>query len=715
MKQVLQDLKNGDTFLVNTPLPIVNKNDVLISTHKSLISVGTEKMLVNFGKANLVEKALQQPDKVKMVIDKIRTDGVLSTVSALNSKLSQPIPLGYSNVGRVIDIGSNVTHVSIGDRVVSNGSHADIVRVNKNLCAKVPKNVTDQQAAFTVPASIGLQGVRLAAPTLGECFVVIGAGLIGLLTIQLLIANGCRVLAVDFDEDKLKLAAKFGAESFNANNSEELISTALRFSRSNGVDGVIITASTTSSDPISQAANISRKRGRIILVGVTGLTLNRAEFYEKELTFQVSCSYGPGRYDSSYEVDGNDYPIGFVRWTEQRNFEAILDMIATNKVDPSPIVSHSFKLDEVVKAYDTLTTSPAPLGVILEYQSKKELETKTKVEITPSKILSSESCDNVTIGLIGAGNYSSRVFIPALAKTPALLHTLVSSGGTNSVIHGKKFGFNLASTSVDDIFDEADINTVAITTRHNSHANFVIQSLNSGKHTFVEKPLALTHTELEDIKKAYEAAKIKVPHLQLMVGFNRRFSPLVVKMKSLLENVNAPKSFIFTVNSGSLPPSHWTQDIQVGGGRIIGEACHFVDLMRHLSSSKITSVQATKMYDSSIPSYIEDVATLNITFADGSFGSIHYLANGSSSYPKERLEVFTSGKILQIDNFRKLKGYGWKGFKSTTLWKQNKGHNECISSFITSIKANKAALIPFDELYEVSKFTIDAAAQLRDK
>lgn len=709
MKQILQDMANGGTTVTEAPAPQCSKGHLLISTTTSLISAGTERMLVGFGKASLIDKARQQPEKVKMVLEKIQTDGLLTTYDAVKSKLAQPLALGYCNVGIVYEVGKDVSGFQVGDRVVSNGPHADIVKIPQNLCAKIPDNVTDESASFAVVASIGLQGIRLAQPTLGESFVVIGAGLIGLLTIQMLKANGCRVLAIDFDQTKLELAKKFGAEICNPSKGEDPVAVGLAFSRGAGVDGVIITASTKVSDPVIQAARMSRKRGRIILVGVTGLELNRADFYEKELSFQVSCSYGPGRYDSEYEDKGNDYPLGFVRWTEQRNFVAVLDMMAAGALNIESLITARFEFDDAPKAYDALTEDKSGLGFLLKYNSPVQSRLDKTVVLNPITI----EAKNAVVGFIGAGNYASRILIPAFKKAAAQLHTIVTSGGISGVIHGEKAGFAEASTDIETLLNNPAVDTVAIATRHNSHAYFVEKVLSAGKNVFVEKPLALTLEEIKTVEAVYNKNIENNQYTRVMVGFNRRFSPQIQKMKALLDTVKEPKSFIMTMNAGAIPADHWTQDNVVGGGRIIGEACHFIDLMRFLSGSKIVSIQARRMGETDAVQVLEDKASITLGFEDGSFGTIFYLANGAASFPKERVEVFTAGRVLQLDNFRKLKGFGWPGFDKMNLWRQDKGQEACAVTFVDSIRRGREAPIPADEIFEVARVTIQVADMLR--
>lgn len=709
MKQILQDMNKGATYIAEAPSPMVSRESVLIASRVSLISAGTERMLVGFGKSSMLDKALQQPDKVKMVLGKIQTDGLMTTIEAVQSKLAQPLPLGYCNVGVVAEVGSGVEGFRVGDRVVSNGPHADVVKVPKTLCARIPDAVDDETAAFVVLASIGLQGIRLAQPTLGESFVVTGVGLIGLLTLQLLRAQGCRVLAIDFDESKLALARQYGAATCNPGRGEDPVAAGMALSRGQGVDGVIITASTKSNDPVTQAARMCRKRGRIILVGVTGLELNRADFYEKELSFQVSCSYGPGRYDPNYEDKGQDYPLGFVRWTEQRNFEAVLDMLASGQLEVKPLITHRFAFEDATKAYEALTNDKSGLGILLQYTSPVVTRVVRKVILASGARFDAQ---HPVIGFVGAGNYASRMLIPAFKAAGAQFHTIVTAGGINGVIHGEKAGFAEASTDMAAMLTNVTINTVAIVTRHDTHARFVAQALKAGKNVFVEKPLAIHHDELADVQAAYSETHFTGQGPQLMVGFNRRFSPQVQKMKALLQAVKEPKSFIMTMNAGAILPNHWTQDNAVGGGRIIGEACHFIDLMRFLAGAPIVSIQARRMGDASGVQIAEDKASITLGFEDGSFGTILYLANGAASFPKERVEVFAAGRVLQLDNFRKLKGYGWPGFNKLNLWKQDKGQNACAAAFLKAIEKGVPAIHP-EEIFEVARATIDVAEQLR--
>ncbi len=494
MKQILQSLETGDTVLEEVPCPRVKAGHLLIRTTASLVSAGTEKMLVDFGKANLIDKARQQPDKVKMVIDKVKTDGLMPTIEAVKSKIAQPLPLGYCNVGEVIEVSAGVEGFNVGDRVVSNGKHAEVVCVPTNLCAKIPDSVDDEAAAFTVIGAIALQGVRLVQPTLGEAVVVTGLGLIGLVTVQLLRANGCRVLGLDFDPAKLEMARQLGAETVDLSNAEDPIAAAQAFSRGRGVDAVIVTASTKSNEPMHQAATMCRKRGRVVLVGVVGLELSRADFFEKEITFQVSCSYGPGRYDADYEEGGQDYPVGFVRWTEQRNFEAILDMLDGKHIDVYPLISHRFPLEQTKEAYDLVGGGGQSLGILLQYPDSqaKTLDEVRKQTVKLVESNQAKAIDKVNVGFIGSGNYATQVLIPAFKNTGANMVSVASSAGISGVHAGKKNGFNETTTDTEGLVNSSEINTVVVTTQHNSHAHFVCELLKAGKHVFIEKPLALS-------------------------------------------------------------------------------------------------------------------------------------------------------------------------------------------------------------------------------
>lgn len=699
MKQVIQSLSNGIVDLIELPVPLIGNNEILVRSSCSLISSGTERMLINFGQSNLIKKASNNPERVKDVLNKVMVDGPLSAFDAVSNKLGEPIPLGYCNVGTVIKKGSNVSNLELGDRVVSNGYHAEYVKVNKNLCAKVPNEVTDEEASFVILSSIGLQGIRLANPTLGETFVVCGLGLIGLLTAQLLKANGCNVLGLDLNPQKIIIAQSLGIKSLNVTNDKEAISWCLQMTNNVGVDGFLITSATNSNSPIDIASQSCRKRGRIILIGTSGININRDYFYKKELTFKVSCSYGPGRYDPIYEEKGVDYPLGFVRWTEKRNFEAVLQILKQKKLNVEDLITNKFQISEAKNAYQLLNNEESSIGILFLY-SNAALQNTNSIKF--KDFIDNQS--SIGISVIGAGNYSKRVLMPILSKKNINFQTVFSRNGLDSTLLAKKFKFKGSSTDTDKVWNDAQTNTLFILTRHNTHAEFIIKGLKNKKNIFVEKPICTTEQQLEDIAKAYKESRSdegKGP--VLMVGFNRRFSSLTQLLKKDLMKINSPKAFTFTCNAGYLDKDHWTNDIEVGGGRLIGEACHFVDLIRYLAGSKIKDLNIVFSKDEKV---CPDTFSLNIEFQDGSIGNINYFSNGNKKFQKERLEVFADGRIYQILNFQKLKVWGSPNLKTVRKLTQDKGQKVCIELFLDSIKNSKKTPILFEEIYEVQKWLL---------
>lgn len=713
MKQVLQDLRSGATYVEEVPCPSVPDGHLLIRTVQTLVSVGTEKMLVDFGKANLLDKARQQPDKVRMVIDKIRTDGLMPTVDAVRAKLEQPIPMGYCNVGTVVKCGKGVNGYAVGDRVVSNGHHAEMVVVPTHLCARIPAGVSADRASFTVLGAIALQGIRLIKPELGETFTVIGLGLVGLLTVQLLKANGCRVIGVDFNPERASLARQMGAEAIVLREGMDPVGFAHAYTAGIGVDGVLITASTRSNDPVHQAANMCRKRGRIVLVGVVGLELSRADFYDKELTFQVSCSYGPGRYDPAYEQQGQDYPIGFVRWTEQRNFEAVLQAMASGQLQPETFITSRRKLHEAETAYSELSAADT-LGVILECDASQSLPALTASTVNLASAQTNAHAiplGTVRMAMIGAGNYAGRVLIPAFRKQGVQLQVIACQSGTSGVHLARKYGFQEITTVTPSVFSRSDVDLVAVATRHDSHARFVCEALQSGKHVFVEKPLAISHAELLAVEQAYSQSR-QLPHPpQLMIGFNRRFSSLVTPVKQRLASSKEPACINMLVNAGNIPADSWIQDLRVGGGRIIGEVCHFVDLALFLAGSTIAEMSIQVLGNDDYPGITTDKCSIGLKFTNGSIANIQYWANGNAAFPKERIDVFHEGQVYQIDNFRKLRVFGG-GMKSKSLLRQDKGNAACVAAFLTALRAGSPTPIAIDEIMQVSRCVIDLASRL---
>lgn len=698
MKQIVQNMKSGKTVLEELPAPKVQIGQVLIKSRKSLVSLGTERMLVEFGKASLIQKARQQPDKVKMVLDKIKSDGLAPTLETVFKKLDQPLPLGYSNVGEVIEPGEGVSGFKAGDRVVSNGPHAEFVSVPQNLVAHIPDNVSDEEAAFTVVGAIGLQGIRLAEPQLGETIVVAGLGLIGLVAADLLRASGCNVIGLDFDEHKLKLAAARGVKTVNVSNGRDPVAAVLEMTNKVGADAVIITASTKGNELISQAARMSRRRGRIILVGVAGLNLSRAEFYRKELTFQVSCSYGPGRYDPGYEEKGNDYPLPFVRWTEKRNFEAVLAAISDGRIDVKPLITEIVPLEEYDKVYGNISSSKS-IASIFTYPA--EAKYASSVQLADNTFEAS----GARMAVVGSGNFTKMTILPALRKAGADIKTIVSAGGLSGTSEARKYGIPVSTTDFSTVLSDPDISLVLVSTRHNLHASMTIAALAAGKHVFVEKPLALNPEELAAIIEAREKSGKTVT-----VGFNRRFSPHIRKMKELLGETPGLMNVAAVMNAGEIPADAWVQDRKEGGGRIIGEACHFIDLVSCLTGSKVKSVCMSGL--GFAPEENTDNAIIVVKYENGSQGVISYFANGNKACPKERVEVYADGKVLILDNFRLLTGYGFKSFRRLKT-KQDKGHNEQFRLLAERLKNGSEPLIPFDDIVNTAKASFAAIESLK--
>ena len=700
--------------LAEVPCPQVGRGQILIQTRASLISAGTERMLLEFSQANLIQKARQQPDKVREVLDKIKTDGLMPTLEAVFRKLDEPMPLGYCNAGVVLEVGTGITDIQPGERVASNGPHAEIVLVPRNLCAKIPAGVTDEQAAFTALGSVALQGVRLTQPSFGERFVVFGMGLLGLLTIQLLRASGCEALAVDLNPERLAFAERLGARVVNVTSGGDPVAAVQAWTAGRGVDGAIITATSKTDAIMHQAAESCRKRGRIILVGVVGLNLRRDDFFEKELSFQVSCSYGPGRYDEKYEQGGQDYPEGYVRWTEERNFNAVLGALDGGALDVGPLVTHRFKLAEMATAYDKIQNDPDALGVVLEYPESVARTQRVLIEEhekSEDKRNHGGRGESAVVGAIGAGNFAVSTILPAVRKTQARLKYVAGRSNGAAVRHAaKKFHAEQAVTDYRLLMEDPDVNTVFIITGHDTHAELVCEALRAGKHVFVEKPLCLTTQELQEIRDLYLGLDV-TQRPQLMVGFNRRFSPHIVRIKELLAGRSEPLTLTMTVNAGAIPPDHWTQDPERGGGRIIGEGCHFIDLMVHLTGASVVRVAAMQVGEGTVVH--EDKMSILLSFADGSVGTVHYFANGSKRFPKETLEVFSDGRVLRLENFRRTRGYGFKGFSKLKTRRQDKGHAAEIAQFIQRIEQGGAPLIPFEEIANVTQASLSAVEAAR--
>ena len=698
MHQIIQNLKDGKTSLAKVPMPLCSSRSVLIQTSHTLVSLGTEKMLVDFGKGSFLQKAKQQPDKVKEVIAKVKTDGLAPTIAAVKNKLEQPIPLGYCNVGTVLEVGRDVTEFKVGDRVASNGPHAEYVSVPKNLVAKIPDGVGNEQAAFTVIGSIGLQGIRLVNPTLGETVVVVGLGLIGLITAQLLKANGCNVIGFDFDQSKVDLANSYGIDAVNPGKGVKQVEYVLEKTNQVGCDAVIITASNPSNEIISQSAQMSRKRGRIVLVGVIGLDIKRSDFYEKELSFQVSCSYGPGRYDSSYEEGGNDYPLPYVRWTEKRNFEAVLNALSNGTLNIESLITERVPFENYSEIYDNIGKGNS-IASLLVYDTEKKSSDPRNIKITESKTY---AVGRPVLGVIGAGNFTGSTILPKLKSAGAQIKSIASSKGLSGSIQAKKHTIENSTTDHKAILADSEINTVLVTTQHGSHAMFVSEALESDKYVFVEKPLSTTWDGLAKVEKALENSKGWVT-----VGFNRRFAPLALKLKKLLSP--APMNIIATMNAGFIPPEVWVHDLKAGGGRIIGEACHFIDLCTYFTGSKVIQVCMNAMGPDAQAN--TDNASILLKYENGSNAVINYFSNGSKTYSKERIEVHQQNSTLVLDNWRKLSGFGIRGFKSKRS-KQDKGHFNQFKQLLQFVEKASGPTIPWDEVLNTSKATLGAVDSL---
>jgi predicted dehydrogenase len=652
-------------------------------------------MLVSFGQSNLLQKARAQPEKVKMVLDKVKTDGLVPTINAVRNKLDEPIPLGYCNVGIVEEIGAGVSGYRKGDRVISNGSHAEFVAVGEKLCAKIPDGVSDQEAAFTVISAIGLQGIRLLKPTFGETVVVTGLGLIGLLAGQLLIANGCRVIGLEPDPTKRKLANTFGIETTEATDP---VMAVMEMTDGVGADAVLITASAKTNAIISQAAGMCRQRGRVILVGVIGLKLDRGDFYKKEISFQVSCSYGPGRHDEDYEGRGKDYPVGFVRWTEQRNFQAVLHALAHGQLKVESLISEVVAFDDMGEVYGNIANSNSIATLFRYPEAAPDDRTITVGETKFS------APEGKAWGIVGAGNFTKMTMLPILDKVKAPVAYIASAGGVSATGLAKKHGIGKSTTDFAEMLTDPSVGLVAITTRHNLHASMVMQALAAGKDVFVEKPLALSEEELGKIVAARTTSRKNIT-----IGFNRRFSPHTEAVKKHLPT-EIGKNMVATMNAGFIPPEVWVHDMQIGGGRIIGEACHFIDLLVHLSGSLVTEVCMNALGQD--PEENTDNASILLRFANGDNGTVHYFGNGNKSFPKERVEVFAGQQIFQIDNFRQTTAYGVKGF-SKLKTRLDKGHARQFELLHERFAGGGGPLISLEEQLNVTRASFAALASLK--
>jgi predicted dehydrogenase/threonine dehydrogenase-like Zn-dependent dehydrogenase len=709
MKQVLQKARTGEITVAEVPAPRLLPGCVLVRIAASLVSSGTERASSEFARKNLLQKAQARPDLVRDVIGKIRRDGLLSAVRAVRNRLDQPTALGYSSAGTVIEVGEGVQDLSVGDRVACAGAnhavHAEVACVPRLLVAKIPDAATTfEEAAFTTVGAVALHGIRTADVKLGDVVAVIGLGLLGQLTAQLLKIAGCRVLGMDIAPDRAELATSLGADAATSTASEfrDLCSS---HTRGFGVDAVLITAETTSSEPVNLAAQLARDRAVVVAVGTVGMELERQRYYEKELDFRISRSYGPGRYDAAFEQKGRDYPIGHVRWTETRNMEGFLGFLSSGQLNLKPLITHRFPVEQANAAYEIISgnTSDRPLAALFVYSEANEIKHQTTAFPTSNPGLQHVPESSITIGLIGAGSFATSTLLPAIERLDGInLVGVCAATGVHAQHAKDKFRFQFCCTDEKDIINDPSINTVVISTRHHLHSNQVLTALAARKHIFCEKPLCLTEEELLTIVQAHGAL---TPPPHLMVGFNRRFAPMTVQMKSFLEDIHEPLALHCRVNAGVLPADHWVHDPEVGGGRILGEACHFVDLLSFLAGSFPVEVYSRPL--SNPGQYSDDNILISLRFADGSEGSIHYLANGDRSFSKERIEVFGGGAAAVLEDFRRLH-LSRSGRRSSrrAYWRQDKGHRAEWQAFSNCLRGPAPEPIPFDSIVATTLATL---------
>lgn len=706
MQQLTQQLKSGKMEILEVPFPALNKGQVLVRNYFSVISAGTEGKTVTDARMGYIAKARSRQKEVKQVIEMVKLNGLLSTYTFVMNKLDAPSELGYSTAGEVIAVGENVTNFKVGDKVACGGasaSHADVIAVPVNLCVKVPESVNLKHAAFTTIASIAIQGIRQADLRMGENCLIIGMGLIGQMTSKILKASGIQSICVDVSEKQVVQSKEAGIENVFQRNTPGIDEMIMKFSRGFGVDAVIITAGTSSLDPIEFAGSMARKKGKVVIVGAVPTGFNRVNYYKKELDLRMSMSYGPGRSDSNYEEKGNDYPIGYVRWTENRNMQSFIDLLSSKLLDIDVLISHTFSLEDATKAYDMiLAKTEAFNGIVIQYDELKP--PLAKVHLANKKFPKEEP----NIGLIGAGNFAQGTLLPQM-KGLANFVGLATARGNMSKYVADKYHFNYCASSADELFNDKNINTIFITTRHNSHAEYVIKGIKQSKHVFVEKPLALDEIELEQVKLEYQKAFEQGTAKNLMVGFNRRFAPAVKEVKKIFKNEQS-KSITIRINAGVMPPDHWVNDPEIGGGRIVGEGCHFIDLAMFLAGSKITSVSANSMEDAN---ELGNSVAINLQFENGSIASVNYFSNGNKNLSKEQIEIFCGGVVAIIDDFKTLTIYG-KSVKKITFKGQDKGHGEEVSAFLNSISKGSQQPISFDDCYLSSLVTLKVLQSIKE-
>ena len=712
MKQVLQNRKTGRPFVGEVPVPALQRGRVLVRTVASLTSAGTERAAVELVSKGLVQEARQRPDLVKAVVAKVKNEGILNTFASVRDKMAASQALGYSAAGIVSAVADDVTEFQIGDRVACAGvgfaSHAEVLSVPKNLCVHLPESVSFESGAYGTLGAIALQGVRLAEPTLGESVVVIGLGLVGQLTVQLLKANGCRVFGLDLDQSRVALALEMGADKAVVSN-EEAAKEIATWTRGHGADAVLITAATDSNQPIELAAQVSRLKGRVIVVGMTGMNIPRQPFFSRELKLIISMSYGPGRYDPDYEERGHDYPLPYVRWTEKRNIESFLELVGDKRVNVERLTTHRFPIEQAEHAYRLISgdVQEPYLGVVLNYDPQSELVRRVPLSATPPVRKPEKS---IALGVIGAGGYVPAMLLPHFKAEGVEFSSIATASGISAHDVGKRFGFAYAVSSADEVLEDAKVNLVVIGTRHDTHAELARKALERDKHVFVEKPLALNDEELESVLEAAESSAGK-----LMVGFNRRFSPLAQRAKDFFSGRDTPLSILYRVNAGRIPKEHWTQHADEGGGRIVGEVCHFVDLMQYLTGAPPVFVFAESMSAKSSKVVDADSVFITVRFADGSNGAIAYLSEGDKALAKERVEIFGAGKVFVLDDYRRATLYKDSREEQVTLKAQDKGQQAQVRAVCASVLEGGAAPISLEELAATSRATFRVLDSLHER
>lgn len=709
VKQILQSYKSGELWLADVPAPACGARGLLVANRASLISSGTERQMIQLAQMSLLGKARTRPDQVRRVLQKLKNEGLFSTLEQVRSKLDTPVALGYSCAGVVVEVGEQLRGLySVGDRVACGGAgyanHAEFNFVPKNLCVRIPGDLDEESASFVTVGAIAMQGVRQAAPELGDFVVVVGLGLIGLITVQLLNAAGCRVLGVDPVGARCEMALALGAERVASTDAQEAVRA---WTQGRGADRILLTASTPSSEPINQAAEMARHRGRIVVLGFVGMNVMHQVFYRKEIELRMAMSYGPGRYDTQYEEQAIDYPYPFVRWTEGRNMESFLQLLAAGKVDVRPLITHKFDVDQALDAYQLLQNNAPHLAVILRYDgSERDLSTERKITLAASK----PSAEPVRIGMIGAGSFTKGVLLPAISSVGGVnLVALSTATGMSGSHTGSKFKFSYVTTHYDKLLEDNAINTIFITTRHDLHAPLAKRALAAGKHTFVEKPLAMTLKDLDEFEASWKTQRAAMP--QLLVGYNRRFSPHSVALRKFFADVKTPLMLHYRINAGAVPDDHWFFSAE-GGGRIIGEACHFIDYAIFLMGSLPIRVYAEQVNNSS-PDVSTDNVSISLKFANGAVATIAYHGMGDRALSKEYIEVFGGGRCATLEDWRTLTTFkmGKKERASTTS--QKKGFTEELAAFFKRIETGGEWLIPAEELLASTRATLLACESIR--